>query len=93
MDIFDDLAAEQQRLETFLEVLDEADWAAPSGAPGWSVADVVLHLAQTEEAVVASTSSGELGQVDWTGGRTVDQAADDWVRAESAAHVVVFYRW
>lgn len=34
--------------------LDEAGWATPSRCPGWSVADVVLHLAQTDEMAIAS---------------------------------------
>jgi hypothetical protein len=48
--IFDDLQAEQDRLEGILAGLDEAQWAWPWQATGWTVADVVLHLAQSEEA-------------------------------------------
>jgi uncharacterized protein (TIGR03083 family) len=66
MDIFDDLEAEQDRLEKILAGLDGARWAAPSAAAGWSVTDVVLHLAQTEEAVVASTG-GRSGQGEASG--------------------------
>jgi hypothetical protein len=58
VDIFDDLVAEQDRLETILVALDAATWETESGAPGWTIADVVLHLAQTEEAVVATVSAG-----------------------------------
>jgi len=43
MGIFDDLEAEQDRLEEILGGLDGAPWAAPSAAPGWSVAHVVLR--------------------------------------------------
>jgi len=60
MAIFDDLEAEQDRLEGILSGLDEAQWTAPSAASGWSVADVVLHLAQTEEAVVASAAGDSM---------------------------------
>lgn len=56
-DILVDLAAEEGRLSAALATLDEAQWATPSGAPGWSVADVVLHLAQSEELVVATVSA------------------------------------
>ena len=56
MAIFDDLAAEQERLEEILLGLDEARWMSPSGAPGWTVADVVLHLAQSEEGVQATAA-------------------------------------
>jgi len=53
MVIFDDLEAEQQRLENILDALDSGQWASASGAAGWTIADVVLHLAQSEEAVAA----------------------------------------
>jgi uncharacterized protein (TIGR03083 family) len=56
MGVFEDLGAEQERLEGILGGLDEAQWAAPSGAAGWTIADVVLHLAQSEEAVAATVS-------------------------------------
>jgi uncharacterized protein (TIGR03084 family) len=92
MAIFDDLEAEQDRLEEIFGGLDGAQWAAPSAAPGWSVADVVLHLAQTEEAVAASTAGADLGA--WSRpGTTVDQFADDLVRAERAGPAPVFRRW
>ena len=48
------LADEQRALSTHLAALDDGGWAAPSRCPGWSVADVVLHLAQTNEMAVAS---------------------------------------
>ena len=54
VDIFDDLVAEQDRLEAILASLDTAAWETESGAPGWTITDVVVHLAQTEEAVVAT---------------------------------------
>ena len=60
MTIFDDLAAEQGRLEKILLGLDEARWLSASGAQGWTVADVVLHLAQSEEGVEATAGHGHL---------------------------------
>jgi uncharacterized protein (TIGR03084 family) len=48
------LADEQAALSARLDALDEAGWAAPSRCPGWSVSDVVLHLAQTNEMALAS---------------------------------------
>ena len=92
MAIFDDLEAEQVRLEGILAGLDDAQWAAPSAAGGWSVADVVLHLAQSEEAVVASTDGAALGPAARSGA-TVDQIMDDLVRAQRAEPAVVFERW
>ena len=56
MAIFDDLTAEQDRLEAALAGLTEAQWASPSAAAGWTVTDTVLHLAQTEEAVLATVA-------------------------------------
>ena len=60
MSVFDDLAAEQERLEKILLGLDEAQWTSASGAEGWTIADVVLHLAQSEEAVAATATHGNL---------------------------------
>src|SRR5437764_3351956 len=92
MAIFDDLEAEQDRLEEILAGLDGAQWAAPSAADGWSVTDVVLHLAQTEEAVVASVGGAALRPARESG-TTVDRLADDMVRAQRAEPAVVFERW
>jgi uncharacterized protein (TIGR03084 family) len=95
MTVFDDLAAEQERLEGILGGLDETQWMSQSGAAGWTIADVVLHLAQSEEAVVATTSGGDLrtglGAVQ---GATVDERVAELVRAERGpAPDVVFGRW
>ena len=97
MDVVDDLAAEEERLEEILTGLTEEEWLAESGAPGWSVADVVLHLAQSEEAVVASATGdgsgygGALGGALRTG--SVDATMEELVRAERAAPGAVFERW
>jgi len=92
MSVIDDLVAEQDRLETILDGLDDEAWSSPSGAPGWSVADVVLHLAQTEEAVVA-TATGVTSLGAWRAGASVDEQAENMVRAERAAPATVFDRW
>jgi uncharacterized protein (TIGR03084 family) len=92
MAIFDDLEAEQDRLEEILGGLDGAQWAAPSAASGWTVADVVLHLAQSEEAVPASAAGAGL-RVGPGSGATVDQIMDDLVRAERDEPSVIFRRW
>ena len=94
MTIFDDLAAEQERLEKILFGLDEAQWMSPSGAEGWSIADVVLHLAQSEEGVAATATHQQprvgLGAV---GGDTMDGRAAEAVRMERAAPAEAFARW
>ena len=84
--IFDDLVAEQERLETILDALDDAAWASPSGAEGWSIADVVLHLAQTEEAVVASARGENLGLLPDDG--TLDDSLDSMTNRSGSAERV-----
>jgi uncharacterized protein (TIGR03084 family) len=93
MQIFDDLVAEQDRLEAILDGFDDQQWQAPSAAAGWTVADVVLHLAQTEETV-AATVAGDETRGRWAGeGETLDEAMDRRVRAQRAPAAVVFARW
>jgi uncharacterized protein (TIGR03084 family) len=92
MAIFDDLEAEQDRLEEILGGLDGAQWAAPSAASGWTVADVVLHLAQSEEAVMASAAGASL-RAGPGSGITVDQIMDDLVRTERDEPSRIFQRW
>lgn len=91
--IFDDLEAEQERLEAILDGLDDAAWRSPSGAEGWSVADVVLHLAQTEDAVVWSAAGGDSFDRSRSESSGVDDAAERMVQAERAEPAVVFERW
>lgn len=93
MDTIDDLASEQQRLETLLEPLTERQWSTPSAADGWTVADVVLHLAQTEEAVAASIANADRADLWERGEQALDDAVDDAVRAERATGAEVFRRW
>jgi uncharacterized protein (TIGR03084 family) len=90
--VIDDLEAEQERLEAILEALDEAAWRSPSAAEGWSVADVVLHLAQTEDAVVWMATGGDADRPRLQG-PGVDDAAERMVQAERAEPAVVFERW
>ncbi len=87
--------AEQDRLEAILVELDEEAWLSPSAAAGWSVADVVLHLAQTEEAVVASAAAADPAGGDsmWRTGEAVDDLAERMVTTERATPSEVFERW
>src|SRR5581483_4756744 len=48
------LRQQHDELDGLLRDLDEAGWARPSPCPGWTIADVVLHLAQTDAMAVAS---------------------------------------
>src|SRR2546423_12879835 len=53
-DILTALAEQHDELDGLLAGLDEAGWARPSRCPDWTISDVVLHLAQTDEMTVAS---------------------------------------
>ena len=53
-DILRGLAEQDDELDQLLAGLDEAAWAGPSRCPGWSISDVLLHLAQTDEMALAS---------------------------------------
>ncbi len=57
--VVDEYVAEAVRLEGILGLLAEVQWLTQSGAGGWSVADVVLHLAQSDEGVVASAGGAD----------------------------------
>ncbi len=52
--MLDDLVAQQAELAGLLASLDDDGWARPSRCAGWSIADVVLHVAQTNEMAIAS---------------------------------------
>lgn len=92
MSIFDDLEAEEQRLQDVLEGLDESQWATESGAPGWSVADVVLHLAQSEEGVVATITGIGVDARPETGVSVDDQMAR-LVESQRDTSDRIFQRW
>ena len=94
MTIFDDLAAEQERLEEILLGLDGAQWLSASAAQGWTIADVVLHLAQSEEGVEATAAHRPLrAGLGAVAGDTMDDRAAEAVRLERAAPAEVFARW
>ena len=48
------LGGQHAELDALLEPLDDAGWERPTRCEGWTVADVVLHLAQTDELALAS---------------------------------------
>ena len=47
------LAEQQNELVGYLAPLDDAAWKQPTPCEGWDIADVVLHVAQTNEFAVA----------------------------------------
>ena len=48
------LAEQHAELDALLEPLDDSGWSSPTRCDGWTVADVVLHLAQTDQLALAS---------------------------------------
>jgi uncharacterized protein (TIGR03084 family) len=60
-DPVDALAEQQAALIALVEHRSDAELLAPSRCEGWTVADVLLHLAQTNEMAVASVE-GRLGE-------------------------------
>ena len=94
------LAAQHGELDALLSGLADSDWAEPTRCPGWSVADVVLHLAQTDEVAVAS-AEGRLAEAGggWMvigaqQGETVDDVAAAAVAAQRGAPAPeVLARW
>lgn len=92
------LAEQQAELDAILRDASEVDWAAPTRCPGWTVADVVLHLAQTDELAVASAENRMVeAAASWRGSGgadTVDDRAAALVASQRGAPPrEVFERW
>ena len=89
-DIVAALAEQQAELLGLLADLDEPGWQRPSRCEGWSVADVVLHVAQTNEMALAS-ARGRFADYMTEVGRnvgpptSVDDGADLMVALERGA--------
>jgi uncharacterized protein (TIGR03084 family) len=103
-DVLAAFADETAALDAFLADLSDDDWRHASGCPGWSVSDVVLHLAQSEEGVIASFDHGNAGlpiapyldQVDpeADAGGAVDSIVEAAIRAERTDDpALVLDRW
>src|SRR6266536_1319784 len=92
-DVIEDLVAEQDHIEALLTKLSPAEWLTPSAAAGWTIADVVLHLAQTEEVVSMTLGAGPPTARWGDYGSTVDEAMDAMVRSQRAEPAEVFERW
>ena len=81
-EIIDDLGAQHAELWSCLDGLSSAEWGAASPCEGWDVADVVLHLHQTDELALASLRGDLAASVE-----TFMRAGDDAVDAAAAASV------
>ena len=95
--VVDTLRAQLDELEGLLAPLDESGWARPSACPGWTIADVVLHLAQTNEMALASLrGSWVASAAGWAdpSAATVDALADLAVaRERDGSGAEVHRRW
>jgi uncharacterized protein (TIGR03084 family) len=98
-ELLKDLAAQHAELAGLLATLGASRWAEPSRCAGWSVSDVLLHLAQTDEMALASLDGHLQDHVQakaaaWLSATTVDDGAGLLVAAERGGPVeVVVGRW
>ncbi len=84
-DLLADLADQHAELWALLRPLAEPAWQRPSPCEGWDVADVVLHLHQTDELALASLRgelASDVAEFMRAGG---DSSVDD-AAAASVAH-------
>ncbi|HEX5094929.1 MAG TPA: maleylpyruvate isomerase family mycothiol-dependent enzyme [Acidimicrobiia bacterium] len=92
------LTEQHTELDALLSPLDHKGWARPTRCEGWDVADVVLHLAQTDELAIASAELRVNEQLGSLGGpehdNTVDEGAADMVALERGRpHAALLLRW
>jgi uncharacterized protein (TIGR03084 family) len=62
-EVLEALAGQQAELSDVLATIADHSWGIPTRCVGWDVGDVVLHLAQADEAAIAS-AIGRLVNVD-----------------------------
>jgi uncharacterized protein (TIGR03084 family) len=96
-EVLDALRGQVDELDGLVAPLDDAGWSSPSACPEWTVADVVLHLAQTNEMATAS-ARGALADAagSWAAveGDTVDDLAGAAVaRERGGPNGELYRRW
>lgn len=84
------LTEQHRELAGLLDPLTNDAWSRPSRCPGWTVSDVVLHLAQTDEMALASLTGTFAVAVEqmasgFTGASSVDAGADAMVASQRGA--------
>jgi uncharacterized protein (TIGR03084 family) len=83
------LVDQQTETKSILGYVTDEDWGAPTRCDGWDIADVVLHLAQSDEMAVASLRGKLPGGGDasagWGGGSSVDESVALRVEQERGA--------
>jgi uncharacterized protein (TIGR03084 family) len=92
------LTEQHTELDALLSPLQDSSWAKPTRCAGWDVADVVLHLAQTDELAIASAELRVNEQLGNLGGpaqdNTVDEGAADMVALERGQpNAALLLRW
>jgi uncharacterized protein (TIGR03084 family) len=93
------LRAQQDELAGYVADASAEQLLVPSRCPGWSVADVLLHLAQSNEAAISSVQGTLPAPGDRTGivsgpaAGTVDDLAGAMVEAERASPAQMRDRW
>ncbi|MYR08681.1 TIGR03084 family protein [Gordonia sp. SID5947] len=91
-----DLTAQSAELDTLVAALDDAGWAQPTPAEGWSVAHQIAHLAWTDRvAALAATDPDAFGRVLDDAARNptgfVDTAAEEGA-ADAPARILENWR-
>lgn len=94
------LEAQHDELAGMVDGLTSDGWATPSQCEGWSVSDVLLHLAQTDEMALASLDDELPAHLErvadvWAGAASVDDGAGLLVAAERGTRTddEVLGRW
>jgi uncharacterized protein (TIGR03084 family) len=93
------LDQQHSELAALIEPLDDDGWQRPTRCEGWSVADVVLHLSQTDELALASTEDRFAEGLDVLAGGldqqgTVDDGAAAMVANERGLpNAAILARW
>ena len=94
--VLDALVAEWTTIDDLVTPLTDEQWNAPSGLPGWTVADVVAHIAGTENMldgreVEATRDVAALAHVNNAIGE-LNERWLDYYRARTRDELMVDYR-
>ncbi|MEU6014660.1 TIGR03084 family metal-binding protein [Streptomyces sp. NPDC047515] len=57
--VIGDLCEESQELDALVRELSAGQWAAPTPAPGWSIAHQIAHLTWTDEVALLAATDAE----------------------------------
>jgi uncharacterized protein (TIGR03084 family) len=84
------LAEQQVETKSLLGGLAVGDWEASTRCEGWSIADLVLHLAQSDEMAATSLrgvlpTGDDTSVTGWGGGSSVDESVALMVERERGA--------